>query len=623
MVNKSIRALLLIAALLAVSSDRVNSQTPQAPSKFRHAQAFEEAGDFERAVILYRELLSEDPVNVVYFQCLQRVLLQLKRYDEAITVVQKRLSRTPDDLNLQATLGGLYHKAGSERGADRAWERALAGDPADPQRYRIVANVLLENRLLDKAADTYRRGRVGCSNPELFTIELAQLLAVTMDYRGASEEYVRWLRMNPAQLRFVQGRMGSYTWKEEGRKAAIGVVQFALREMEDPRLYELLGWLYLEGKAFDEALEVFRHIDRISQSQGMALFSFAGTAYQEGAYTVAVKAYEEAIAAPLQPASMPSAMYGYANALKELGRLQDTLHAAISANVAPATEARLRYGDAVAYYQKVIEGYPGSEFDVRSHYQIGMIQFEAFFDLDGALQSFQQTLQGGSTLHVLAFDAAMEVGEINVIRGDTAEAAERFRFVANAPNALPGQIDEATFRLAELEYFSGRFENALQRLNGISVNLAADYTNDALEMQTFVQQTMETSADLLVEVARADLLMRQRGYGEALALLEDAAAKGRGMPIVDYALMKIAALQEASGKYDEAIATYRQLLEGSGESSAVLDRAQFHIGEVYEFGLRDSVRAKEAYEELLAEYPDSVFGSVARKRIRHLRGDVF
>jgi tetratricopeptide (TPR) repeat protein len=396
-----------------------------------------------------------------------------------------------------------------------------------------------------------------------------------------------------------------------------------LREIEDPRLYELLGWLYLEGKAFDEALQVFRHIDRISQSQGMALFSFAGTAYREGAYAVAAKAYEEALATPLQPASTPSAMYGYANALKELGRLQDTLHAAISANVAPAVEIRLRYRDAIAYYQKIIDGYPGSEFAVRSHYQIGMIQLEAFFDLDAALESFQQTLRDGSTLHVLAFDATMKMGEINIIRGDTAEAARRFHRVVSAPNALPDQGDEATFRLAELEYFSGRFENALQRLNEISVNLAADYTNDALEMQTFVQLTKETSADLLTEVARADLLMRQRDYGEALALLEDAAAKGRGMPIAEYALMKIAALLEASRRYEEAIATYQRLLEGSGESTALLDRAQFHIGEVYEFGLRDSVRAKEAYEKLLAEHPDSVFGSVARKRIRHLRGDVF
>ncbi|MGB6650151.1 MAG: tetratricopeptide repeat protein [Bacteroidota bacterium] len=618
-----IHPFILATVLLVISAVEAPSQTPHTPTRFRHARAFEEAGDFERAAILYQELLAEDSLNLAYFQGLQRVFLFLKRYDEAIVLIQRRLSVTPGDLNLHASLGSLYYKSGRESEADAAWEQALSGNPTDPQRYRIIANVMMENRLLEKAAETYRRGRIGCNDTKLFTIELAQLLAVSMDYRGASEEYVRWLLLNPAQLRFVQGRMGSFTWKEDGREAAIAAVRSALRETEDARLYELLGWLYLEGKAFDEAFEVFRHIDRVSQSQGMALFSFAGTAYQEGAYSVAASAYREAIAAPLPPATMPSAKYGYANAIKELGKKEDTLQTAVSANVAPASEAQLRYRGAIAYYRQVIEEYPGSEFAMRSRYQIGTIQLEAFFDLDGALASFEQVVTDGGGMPVLAFDAAIKIGEIHISRGDTTGAAERFQLVANAPNALPDQIDKATFRLAELEYFSGRFSEALEHLNGISMNLAADYTNDALEMQAFLRQTMEKSPDLLVQLARADLLTRQHNYGEAAILLRDVAEKGRGLSIGDRALMKTATLEEALGRYNEAIDTYERLLDDSRGSAAALDRAQFHIGEVYEFGLRDSARAIEAYEKLLAEYPDSVFGSVARKRIRHLRGDVF
>jgi tetratricopeptide (TPR) repeat protein len=608
--------------LLVILAGMALSQTSQAPAKFRYARAFEEAGDFERAAVLYEELLAEDSLNLVYFQGLQRVLLLLKRYDEAIGLVQRRLSVTPEDLNLQASLGSLLYKSGREPEADAAWEEALRRGPTDPQRYRIIANVMMENRLLEKAAETYRRGRIGCNDTNLFTIELAQLLAVSMDYDGASEEYVRWLRLNPAQLRFVQGRMGSFTWKEDGRVAATAAVRSALREREDARLYELLGWLYLEGKAFDEAFDVYRHIDRMSQSQGMALFSFAGMAHQEGAYAVAARAYEEAIAVPLPPATMPSAKYWYANAMMELGKKEDTLQTAVSANVAPATEAQLRYRGAIAYYRQVIQEYPGNEFAIRSRYQIGSIQLEAFLDLDGALASFEQVVKDGGGMPELAFDAAIKIGEVHISRGDTTGAAERFRLVANAPNALPDQIDKATFRLAELEYFNGRFSEALEHLNAISMNLAADYANDALAMQTFLQQTMDQSPDLLVELARADFLMRQRNYGEASLLLRDAAEKGRGLPVGHHALIKTAALEEALEKYDEAIDTYELLLEDPGESAAVLDRAQFHIGEVYEFGLRDSARAVKAYEKLLAKYPDSVFGSVARKRIRHLRGDV-
>ena len=117
-------------------------------------------------------------------------------------------------------------------------------------------------------------------------------------------------------------------------------------------------------------------------------------------------------------------------------------------------------------------------------------------------------LGSGGASPGLAFDAALKIGEIHVSRGDTARAAERFRFVANAPNALPDQIDRAAFLLAELEYFNGRFDEALEHLTGISIDLVADYTNDALEMQTFLQQTMERSPDLLAEVARAEYFLR-------------------------------------------------------------------------------------------------------------------
>jgi outer membrane protein assembly factor BamD (BamD/ComL family) len=43
---------------------------------------------------------------------------------------------------------------------------------------------------------------------------------------------------------------------------------------------------------------------------------------------------------------------------------------------------------------------------------------------------------------------------------------------------------------------------------------------------------------------------------------------------------------------------------------------------VQEFGLRDAPAAAATYEQLLKEYPSSVYGSLARERIRRLRGEV-
>ena len=91
--------------------------------------------------------------------------------------------------------------------------------------------------------------------------------------------------------------------------------------------------------------------------------------------------------------------------------------------------------------------------------------------------------------------------------------------------------------------------------------------------------------------------------------------------LIDDALMKVAALQAGAGLFQDAITTYRTLLEKFKESSISLDRAQFQMAEVYEVGMKNIPAAIGAYQQLLAAYPNSLLAEQARKRIRALRGE--
>jgi len=184
--------------LLVFATAGTRSQTPDAQAKFRLAQGFEQSGEFDRALELYRELLTRDPQNYVFFDGVHRMAMQLKRYDEAIAVIKARLEGLPTDIPLHAMLGTAYYRAGREQEAMEIWDRTITLDPGNLQTYRAVASVLIENRLLDRAADVYRKGRARSDDPSVFSMELAQLLAATMDYAGATGEYLRWLQQNPA-----------------------------------------------------------------------------------------------------------------------------------------------------------------------------------------------------------------------------------------------------------------------------------------------------------------------------------------------------------------------------------------------------------------------------------------
>ena len=194
-------------------------------------------------------------------------------------------------------------------------------------------------------------------------------------------------------------------------------------------------------------------------------------------------------------------------------------------------------------------------------------------------------------------------------------------FVINVPNATPDQHDEASYRLSELEYFGGKFQGAIRRLSDITMNLKADYANDALELLAFLQENKTTGEAALLQFTHADFLAKQRRNTEAIPLFLGVIEKYPQALLVDDALMKVATLQTQARLYGDAIKSYERLLSQFKESSIALDKAQFNIGGIYQFAMNDKAKAIAAYEKLLTDFPQSLLSDAARKRIRELRGD--
>ena len=608
-------AAVLLAALPAIAC----SQTSDRDAKFRLAQGLEQAGDYERAAALYGELLARDSANVVLLDAVQRVWMQLKRYDQVIALLARRIAREPRDAGLRATLGSVYYRANRERDAAAAWDAAIATDPSNPMTYRIVASVLAENRLLDRAAAVYRQGRAATGDENLFTLELAQLLSATMDYAGATAEYLRWLQANPAQIAFVQSRLAQITGRAEARASVAAVIRRALGAKQDLTLLRLLAWLDMEGKDFDDALELERTIDTQENAHGAELMQFAARAASDRAYAAASRGYQEALRAPLPGSRVPEAKFGYASAIASMQAAADTFGTPVRGT--PATEAIPLYGGAVRLFREIIAAYPGTAEAARSWYAIGMLQSGKFGDMAGAATSFTHAMEEAGPAAALRLDAMLMLGKVATARGDTARAAALFGDVTRAAGATSDQHDEAVFRLAEIDYFGGRFDSAAARLAGITVNLKADYANDALRLQAFLQENASTAPDALRRYAAGDFLARQGKNTEAVAVFQGVISAYPGAPLVDDALMTVGALEAAAGLYAGAVTAYERLLTNFRSTSIDLDRAAFAQAEVYRFGLRDDAKARAAYERLLADFPKSLLADRARARLLELRGE--
>ena len=616
-----------IAIAFAASMGSLAAQEQDAALRLRLAKGFEQAGEWERAVSLYEQLLANDPQNYVLFDGLRRGYTQLKQYDKAIDLVRQRLVVQTGDINLLAILGGLFFQSGKPKQADSLWQLVIEEEPGNPVRYRLIANQMIEHRQYEKAIRIYLSARAATRNQEHFIEELAMLFNALQQYEEATAEYVRMLRSRPQQLGYVQARISTFSGKPEGRKAAMKVVHAEVeRTPNEISFHTLLAWLCMDGKDFDSALNEYRIIDRLSKANGAELFTFSQRAMQERAYGVAAKAFREVIEQHPAQAVMPYARLGFARAIEELSVNLDTTSLSVkvgeipvprSPRPGPVSETRPTFQGALSLFEALTEEYPRTDVGMQALFRIGIIQFEQFFDLDAAGAAFEKVRAMPYNAN-LVFEAGTKLAEVHTARNAIAQARVVYRSLL--ATAEMQKREQMLFRLAELDYFDSNIDSALAQLGSITMNVSTDLANDALQLLYFIQENRTTAPAALGEFAKADLLTRQRKYSEAMERFQGILQTFPSALLVDDAMMKIAELHRSLRRFPEAI-TALQRITSEMHTSILREKAQMRIGEVYENSLNDPQRAIESYEQILTKYPTSLYAEEARKRIRLLRGD--
>jgi TolA-binding protein len=268
-------------------------------------------------------------------------------------------------------------------------------------------------------------------------------------------------------------------------------------------------------------------------------------------------------------------------------------------------------------YESIATEYAKSGFAAQSFYRIGIIKFEKLFELDGALNAFNR-INDMPSISNLSNDAILKIGDIQIARNNLAEARKEYDRLNKS--SLVIYQDQAAFKLAELDYFETKFDSALSILKRFSTNLNTDLTNDALELQYFIQENNTSTPQALIEFAKADLLMRQRKYSESIVQFQDIVKHYSTALLLDDAMMKIGELHVLLKRPHEAITAFNFIAD-SIQLSILKDRAQFRIAEIYQSVLSNKAQAIQAYEKLLAQFPNSLYTEESRKRIRLLRGD--
>lgn len=585
-------------------------------NKIMLAQSFEQAGDYDKAIKLFEEIYSVQPQNYQVFESLNRVYTQAKKYESSVTLIQNRIKINPKDINLFGMLGSTYYLMGSESKAFDAWEDGIKTQPENQMSYRIIANHAIQRRAFEKAIDYLKRGKAVSENPELYAYDLANIYSLTMQYKEAASEYCSLLEKQPTQMSAVENRILTYSGKPGALEQTIEVFENWNKNTNISFEY-LLARLYVEAKAFDKAYSAYLKIDEQQQNKGAELYNFSVMVFNEGEYQLAAKIYNEIIRKyPGSPYASQSKL-GYAKTSEAILE-KETFDA--NPNWKPIAEKivvdAVKAKGVINIFLELTNLYPNSELAFEALFRIGKIYFSKLNNLDEAQKYFERILRDAS-LSRFAVESSEQLGRLFIIKGDLPKAKESYQKVISNGRASEENRNYANYQLARLSLFEGNLTDAKAKLGSVVANLKDNTANDAIELSLLVNTASSDSSNLL-KFANAEFLTEQKKFLQAADEYRKIASDPNAFILHHISKLREAEVELAMDSVDKSLAILSGIIE-EAEKNIYADKALYLVAKIYQYDQKNYPKAIEAYELLLAKFPNSLYQDESRNAILQLR----
>lgn len=586
--------------------------------KLRMAESYEQSGDIRSASRIYQELYETNKAQQAYFDGVTRTLLALNQPASLLPLVDEQIVRAPQNslrsTELQALKGDLLWKTGKTTQAEEAWKNALATAPAVQQAYVLIARAQAANRAFELAIATLLQARTRLASAVLFSDDLSQFYGAVGNFTAGAQETLVFLKQTN-NLNTAQGRISAYLISPKGIEQTRDVLEKATTaEPNNFLLQRLYAWVLREMKDYNRALDITQRLDNMLNAQGRELLMFAEKARQERYFDAALKGYGLVIdKGRLNPNAL-SAFYGYARTMEN--RLED-------AKTTGTTFSETELNGIITRYRAVAADYPGTQYAAESQYRIARITLDNLKKPDAAEQEFIKLVQLYRAFPIAA-RGSVDLGQLYVQQNRMDKAAETFRTTLQTFARMRSECDEAEFRLAELEYFSGNLDSADRRFAKLAANTNADIANDALERLALLEQKRTPDGEAAVKrFASAELLEKQEKLDEAIAAYTSLASTVKpNAPhanIGEQALLKAGSIELRRKRYEVAGKLFAQLLEQFPEGTLGDFAMMYQADALALQGRKDD--AIQLYTQALARFSRSTLLQQIRLKIRKLRGD--
>jgi len=573
------------------------------------AREYLKRADFVKAAETYK-IIAKDAslLNQVWPGYLE-ALQQTKDTQEAERYL-KRIAKATRRPDFWARLSLLYQQQGKTKEALKAKTEAFAACKAQDMARQLSLYYESEN-LLPEATEALLLARKLSGEPLTWAYDISQLYGRQGLIDNMLDELFALAETDPTTLMEVQGMLQNSLEKideiEAFERRLLAKVQ---ADPQNTTFASLLYWLYVQQRDFEGAFLQAKGLDRRAADRGgypLHLMEVAMLARNTDAFAQAAEVYQYIVQA------YPNSPAAFSARREELEMLRHQLEGSYPIDLLLAAKLSGQY----AALLRVAS--PQEQSGI--YYQLGQLQGFYLGKRDTAVLFLEKAIATSRYNPELGAKAKLLLGDLYLLR---AEAWESTLLYSQVEKDFKEQsvAHEAKLRNARLSFYKGDFKLSQEHLDVLKQATSREIANDALQLSLMIGDNLvkDTTGAALLVYARAELLLWQARYDDALRTLDSISVVYKGDDLEDDVLFRKGQVFAQTRRYPDAVEAYRRLLDRFPES-IYADRTLFEQAKLTEEKLNDKPAAMALYERLLKEMPGSVYLAQARKRYRALRGD--
>jgi len=571
------------------------------------AYQYFQQGDFEKAATIFEKLFNKSR-NDNYFDLYFTSLIKVKKYNEAETILKKLVKQYPQKTTYAVALGRVYQENGRTAESNKIYQEAINNTPKDENKFRELANSFYRFEAYDMAISAFLQGRKLFGDEQLFIYELLGIYRFKKDKKMLIQEYLNALPSSPQLLPQAQGVLASVF--EDNTDYQLLQTALLKKIQKDPQteIYtDLLAWQYIQQQDYEMALRQLIAQDKRTKGDGANLYNAANTFLANKAFTTAIKTYEYLLTKGPENELYLQSKVELVNAKYEMviaGKFETQAIQVLANEYQEILTQFGKHGQGLIALRRLA--------NLQAYYLKDLKQAEATLE-DGI------KVQGVSPIDIAYLK--MDLGDIYILTKQPWEAILLYEQVAKQFENNPVG-NEARFRSARLSFYQGNFTFAKSQADVLKASTTQLIANDALNLSLLISDNLQNKNDSLAlqMYADAEMLQFMNNTPEALAKLDSIGIAYPNNSLTDDILMAKAKIYIKTSETTAAITALKQLIDGHSES-IWMDDALFTLADIYEKKLNNPEEAKKLFQQLMNDFPGSMFNAEARKRFRNIRGD--